>query len=105
MHLLGLILWGFIASFWIFYGLHIAYGALRLPIIKDVPPVSDPDCPRISILLAERDEEKKLPAALAPLMEIDYPNLDVTAVDDRSQDPTGHILDALAATPSRCAAA
>ncbi len=101
MHLLGLILWGFVASFWVFYGLHIAYGALRLPIVKDVAPASDPDCPCISILLAARDEEEKLPAALATLMEIDYPNLEVIAVNDRSQDSTGHILDEFAATHSR----
>src|SRR5467141_4750717 len=101
MHLLGLILWGFIASFWIFYGLHIAYGALRLPIIKDIPPASDADCPRISILLAARDEEEKLPAALATLMEIDYPDLEVVAVDDRSKDATGRILDEFAATHPR----
>ncbi len=101
MHLLGLILWGFVASFWIFYGLHIAYGALRLPIIKDIAPASDAECPHISVLLAARDEEEKLPAALATLMEIDYPNLEVIAVNDRSQDATGHILDEFAATHSR----
>src|SRR6267378_3945752 len=101
MHLLGLILWGFVASFWVFYGLHIAYGALRLPIVKDVAPASDPDCPCISILLAARDEEEKLPAALATLMEIDYPNLEVIAVDDRSNDATRHILDDYAAAHPR----
>src|SRR5713226_337961 len=93
MHLFGLILCGFIASFWVFYGLHIAYGALRLPMIKNIAPAADADCPRTSILLAARDEEEKLPAALATLMEIDYPNLEVIAVDDRSQDATGRILD------------
>src|SRR5713101_5532642 len=101
MHLLGLILWGFVASFWIFYGLHIAYGAMRLPWIKDFAAASDTDCPRISILLAARDEEEKLPAALATLMEIDYPNLEVIAVDDRSKDATGRILDDFAAAHSR----
>ena len=93
MHLFGLILCGFIASFWVFYGLHIAYGALRLPIIKDIAPAPDADCPKISILFAARDEEEKLPAALATLMEIDYPHLEVVAVDDRSTDATGQILD------------
>jgi glycosyltransferase involved in cell wall biosynthesis len=101
MHLFGLILYGFVASFWIFYGLYIAYGASRLPIIKDIAPASDSECPRISILLAARDEEEKLPAALATLMEINYPNLEVIAVDDRSQDSTGQILDEFAATHSR----
>src|SRR5712692_7692481 len=101
MHLFGLILCGFIASFWVFYGLHIAYGALRLPMIKDIAPAADADCPRTSILLAARDEEEKLPAALATLMEIDYPNLEVIAVDDRSQDSTGRILDEFAAAHPR----
>jgi glycosyltransferase involved in cell wall biosynthesis len=101
MHLFGLILCGFIASFWVFYGLHIAYGALRLPIIKDIAPASDADCPRMSILLAARDEEEKLPAALATLTEIDYPSLEVVAVDDRSQDATGRILDEFAALHPR----
>src|SRR5260370_98846 len=101
MHLLGLILWGLIASFWIFYGLHIAYGALRLPTTPDSAPASDADCPRISILRAARDEKEKLLAALATLMEINYPNLEVVAVDDRSKDATGRILDEFAATHSR----
>ena len=101
MHLLGLILFGSIASFWVFYGLHIAYGALRLPIIKDIAPASDADCPRISVLLAARDEEEKLPTALATLMEIDYPHLEVVAVDDRSRDATGSILDDFAALHPR----
>lgn len=101
MDLFGLILCGFVASFWVFYGLHIAYGALRLPIIKDIAPASDAECPSISILFAARDEEEKLPAALATLMEIDYPNLEVVAVDDRSKDATGRILDEFAALHPR----
>jgi glycosyltransferase involved in cell wall biosynthesis len=101
MHLFWLALSGFIASFWIFYGIHIAYGALRLPIIRDIAPASDIDCPRMSILLAARDEEEKLPAALATLMGIDYPHLEVIAVDDRSRDTTGRILDDFASLHPR----
>ncbi len=93
MHLFGLFLFGFVAVFWLTYGLRVAYGALRLPWIKDFAPVSDADCPRISILFAARDEEEKLPAALATLMDIDYPGLEVIAVDDRSKDATGRLLD------------
>jgi len=53
----------------------VAYGALRLPWIKDFPPAADRDCPRISLIFAARDEEEKLPAALATLTAIDYPIL------------------------------
>ena len=101
MHILGLVLFGLIASFWLTHGIRVAYGAVRLPWIKDFAPASDADCPRISILFAARDEEEKLPAALATLMEIDYPDLEVIAVDDRSQDSTGRILERFAAAHPR----
>jgi hypothetical protein len=90
-----------IAAFWVFYGLRIAYGALRLPWLKDVSGAPDTECPRISLLFAARDEEEKLPAALASLAKIDYPSLEIIAVDDRSQDATSRILDEFAATHKR----
>jgi glycosyltransferase involved in cell wall biosynthesis len=101
MYLFGLVLFGFIALFWLTHGLRVAYGAFRLPWLKDFSPAADADCPRISLLFAARDEEEKLPAALATLMEIDYPNLEVIAVDDRSKDATGRILDEFAAAHPR----
>jgi glycosyltransferase involved in cell wall biosynthesis len=101
MHLFGLVLFGLIASFWIFHGLRVAYGAWQLPWIKDIPPAAEADCPLVSILFAARDEEEKLPAALETLSALDYPCLEIIAVDDRSQDSTGHILDAFARTHSR----
>src|SRR6267378_7429636 len=101
MHLFGLVLFGIIAFFWLTHGIRVGYGAIRLPWLKKFSPAADSDCPRISLIFAARDEEEKLPAALATLMEIDYPNLEVIAVNDRSQDSTGHILDEFAATHSR----
>ena len=101
MHLFGLVLFGFIAFFWLTHGLRVAYGAIRLPWIKDFAPATDSGCSRVSILFAARDEEEKLPAALDTLMEIDYPDLEVIAVDDRSQDSTGRILDEFAAAHPR----
>ena len=101
MHLFGLLLFGLIAFFWLTHGLRVAYGALRLPWLKDFSPAVNADCPRISLVFAARDEEEKLPGALATLMEIDYPNLEVIAVDDRSNDATGRILDAFAAAHPR----
>jgi glycosyltransferase involved in cell wall biosynthesis len=61
--------------------------------MKDFAPAGNDDCPRISLLFAARDEEEKLPAALATLAKIDYPRLEIVAVDDRSEDATGRILD------------
>jgi glycosyltransferase involved in cell wall biosynthesis len=101
MHVFGLVVSGLIALFWLTHGLRVAYGAIRLPWVKDFAPAGDADCPPISILFAARGEEEKLPAALATLMEIDYPKLEVIAVNDRSQDATGRILDEFAAAHPR----
>jgi len=101
MHVFGLIFFGLIAVFWLTHGLRVAYGAIQLPWVKDFPPLNDAECPRVSILFAARDEAEKLPAALATLMEIDYPHLEVVAVDDRSRDATGRILDEFAAAHPR----
>jgi glycosyltransferase involved in cell wall biosynthesis len=101
MHVFGTGLFGLIALFWVTYGLRVAYGAIHLPWVRDFPLAPDIKCPRISLLFAARDEEEKLPSALATLMEIDYPELEVVAVDDRSQDATGRILDEFAAAHPR----
>jgi glycosyltransferase involved in cell wall biosynthesis len=100
-HIAGVWLFGLIAFFWVFHGLRVAYGALRLPWIKDFAPAEDAECPRISLIFAARGEEEKLPAALATLAALDYPNLEIIAVDDRSQDSTGRILEEFARAHQR----
>jgi glycosyltransferase involved in cell wall biosynthesis len=97
MHFFALGVSGFIALFWVSHGLRMAFGALRLPWLKDFTPAKDANCPRISLLFAARDEEEKLPGALATLAELDYPNLEIIAADDRSKDATSRILDEFAA--------
>jgi cellulose synthase/poly-beta-1,6-N-acetylglucosamine synthase-like glycosyltransferase len=103
-HLAGLWLFGVIAFFWVVHGLRVAYGALRLPRIKDCAPAKDAGCPSISVIFAARDEEEKLPAALATFAALDYPDLEIIAVDDRSQDSTGAILDEFSRNHARCRA-
>ena len=98
MHLFWLALFGLIALFWMTYGVKVAYGATRLPWLKDYAPAENADCPRVSLLFAARDEEEKLPRALATMVALDYPNLEIVAVDDRSADATGRILDEFAAS-------
>src|SRR5580692_4548034 len=101
MHTFGLVVFSFIAAFWVFHGLRAAYGATKLPWVKDFAPAEDVLCPTISLIFAARDEEEKLPAALATLAALDYPHLEIIAVDDRSQDASGRILDDFASAHAR----
>jgi glycosyltransferase involved in cell wall biosynthesis len=97
MHFFGILFFGLIALFWITHGLKVAYGAVRLPWLRNFAPAADLDCPKISLIFAARDEQEKLPGALATLVSIDYPGLEIIAVDDRSGDATPQILDDFAA--------
>ncbi len=100
MHTFGVIVFFLVAVLWVFQGLRAAQGAKTLPWVKDFEPAQDTQCPSVSLIFAARDEEEKLPAALATLAEIDYPNLEIIAVDDRSADATGRILDEFSAAHS-----
>jgi glycosyltransferase involved in cell wall biosynthesis len=98
MHTVGIVFFALVAAFWVFYGLRAAYGATKLPWVKDFAPAEDALCPAISLIFAARDEEEKLPTALATLAALDYPRLEIISVDDRSQDASGRILDDFVAT-------
>jgi glycosyltransferase involved in cell wall biosynthesis len=57
--------------------------------------------PWLSVIVPARDEGPHILAGLKSLLASDYPNLEVIAVDDRSRDDTGRVMDELAAADSR----
>src|SRR4029077_18284837 len=72
--------------------IEIGRGVPSLLSLRDFSPLPDSQCPSVSILVAARDEDAKLPAALSTFLALDYPRFEVIAVDDRSVDATGAIL-------------
>lgn len=62
---------------------------------------SPAEWPTVSIIVPARDEEAKIDAAMRSKLAIDYPRLELIAVNDRSQDTTGLLLDRLAALDQR----
>jgi glycosyltransferase involved in cell wall biosynthesis len=57
--------------------------------------------PKVSIVVPARDEAARIEAAMRSKLAIDYPDLELIAVDDRSQDATGTILDRMATLEPR----
>lgn len=58
--------------------------------------------PKLSVIVAARNEEGGLRAALRSMLCQDYPNLELIVVDDRSTDATGRIMaDVQAEDPNR----
>jgi len=60
-----------------------------------------PMWPKVSVVVPARDEAKRIEEALRSLANLDYPALEVIAVDDRSTDGTGAIVDRVAAGEPR----
>lgn len=96
MHIFWTALFGLIALLWALQSIQIARGIRLLPHLKDIAPANGAGLPQISVLVAARDEAKKLPEALASFLALDYPNYEVVAVNDRSTDDTRRILDVAA---------
>jgi glycosyltransferase involved in cell wall biosynthesis len=82
----------------------IVDAALGMPSVADVSlpewdrnPVSAAGNPRVSIIVPARDEEETIEQALHTLLALDYDNYEVIAVNDRSTDRTGEIMERIAA--------
>jgi glycosyltransferase involved in cell wall biosynthesis len=92
---------GLMALVWVVQVVRLYFGMRSLPRLEEAAPLADADCPAVSVLFAARDEEEKLPRALRTKLALDYPRYEVIAVDDRSRDSTGRILDDAAAGDAR----
>jgi len=51
--------------------------------------------PRVSLIVPARNEDRDIEQALTCLLELDYDNYEVIAVNDRSTDRTGEIMEAV----------
>lgn len=101
MHIFGIIFFSGLAGYWILTAVLTYRGMARIPVLTQVTPFDGPKFPRVSILFAARDEAAKLPEALASLLALDYPNYEIIAVDDRSEDATLDILNNFAQRDTR----
>jgi len=89
------------AAAWITGGLIYYTGIRRIRGLGSVEPLPREDLPPVSIVSAARNEASRVEAAARTLLAQDYPRLQVVAVDDRSEDGTGPILDRIAAEDGR----
>jgi glycosyltransferase involved in cell wall biosynthesis len=56
--------------------------------------------PRVSIIVPARNEEGDIEVSLTRLLELDYDNYEIIAVNDRSMDRTGEIMEEVACRAS-----
>jgi glycosyltransferase involved in cell wall biosynthesis len=80
--------------------------ALGMPKVADISlpewdrqPATPEGNPRVSVIVPARNEEEHIGPALNTLLKLDYDNYEVIAVNDRSTDRTGEVMDRIAAAP------
>jgi glycosyltransferase involved in cell wall biosynthesis len=82
----------------------IVEAARGMPKIADVSRpewnLSPASRPRVSIVVPARNEERDIEDTLGRLLLLEYNNFEVLAVDDRSDDRTGEIMERVAASPA-----
>lgn len=76
----------------------------RMPVLSDTSPELPADIndwPMVSIIVPACNEARHIEAAIKSRLALDYPNLEIIAINDRSTDHTGKILDTLAKEEDR----
>ncbi len=86
--------------------LEMSLGQRSIQRLEEVDPEFEPfeTCPSVSIVIPARNEERKLRDGLESVLALDYPELEIIVVDDRSEDATPAILAEIAATDRRVTA-
>lgn len=72
------------------------FSILRIPSTNIFSGKSVQEWPSVSIIVAACNEEKTIEQGLASLLTLDYPKLEVIALNDRSTDHTAEIMHRLA---------
>lgn len=90
----GVVGLGWIAAHWA-----IGYAQRRRKILTTSDFSQPPSpAPRLSVLVAAKDEEANIETCIASLFHQDYPDYEIIAIDDRSGDATPAVLARLASS-------
>ena len=86
---------------WLGIAWEIMRGNRRLKRLATLTAPAPPVWPRASVIFAARNEGRTLGTSVPTMLALDYPDLELIAANDRSEDDTGAVLDKLAAADPR----
>lgn len=86
---------------WIFYGEMLIAGRRKMLLMKRPPHPIQGEPPSVTILIPAKDEGERIRGCIESALKQDYPKLEVIAINDRSTDNTGAVMDEMAAANPR----
>jgi glycosyltransferase involved in cell wall biosynthesis len=93
------ILGGFLGFAWFSRLAAAAFGMRKLANLAQPQWATAAPTPKVSIIVPARNEEDHIEQTLLQLLALDYPDYEIIAVNDRSTDHTGQVMDCVAASP------
>jgi GT2 family glycosyltransferase len=98
MHLLLELAAWLVALIWVWRVVDAHRGLPGIPdLLRSEHDHAPAGLPALTVIVPARNEAKDIRACLTSLLQQDYPAIDILAVNDRSTDATGAIMDELAA--------
>jgi glycosyltransferase involved in cell wall biosynthesis len=91
----------FVLVAWLVLGQEVFRGNRRLKRLATLPAPPPAKWPKVSVIFAARNEAATLLQAVPTMLALDYPDFEVIAVNDRSEDQTGHLLEQISAANPR----
>ena len=100
---MGFLFYLAVAVFLIYFlfGLDLVLGNRSIRSLAAMPTALPPNPPKVSLVVAARNEERNIAQAIRSLLRLDYPDYELLVVNDRSEDATGAILARLCAQEPR----
>lgn len=91
----------FAAGFWVPVGILLILKRHALEVLAAVAVGSTQSRPKVTVVIPARNEERNLKQALRSVLGLDYPELQIVVVNDRSTDGTGAILEEMVKSDQR----
>jgi glycosyltransferase involved in cell wall biosynthesis len=82
---------------WVGFGYILWAGRERMKLVRRPPPALTRTPPRVTILIPAKDEGERIRDCILSALNQDYSDFSVIAINDRSTDCTGAVMDELAA--------
>ena len=86
---------GLVGLVWLWRSAEVAFGMRRVAEITE-PEWDRRPSSRVTIVVPAKDEQESIEQCLSSLLALEYHNCEIIAIDDRSSDQTGPIMDRLA---------
>jgi glycosyltransferase involved in cell wall biosynthesis len=100
MHLVTAVLAVLTVTFLVLLTIELLRAAGIIRRLGDIPADGD-SWPRVSIVIAARNEERNIEEALQSVLGLDYPDLEIVFVNDRSTDRTAAIVERISGRDPR----